>query len=408
MLRKSPKKCWSLLVTLIYLLSFLPQSYAYQAIGLSDKELENLCVGGFDFNLNAAYAFRAAIVNQNNIAAVSSLNQANININASNKALVRNQGNFALAKQVNTSVIFSKVGDIANAVINNLNLADVGNIFTKEASPALNPVLASNTTPTAEPASLNQDLLDTPALLSAVTDVVSNASSSIASANIASTSDPTPSVEPASLAQDIVTATAASLAAVDMDLNATVAAAPDTTPSSSSSENTPAALETASLQQDHLTTPETSQATNNVAPVVGTANVAQTNIAAVIAPNGNIGNVKIHNLNIANVENQGNAARSAQTNIAVVLAGGIIENSDVVNSNIANVVNVNTADAGEADDVTPTSFTQVLGNNSANQILVQNNAQAAQLNITFFKSLGNTIKNTITQQLTQNKFISIR
>jgi hypothetical protein len=329
-LKSLPKRC-SIVIVFFFLITNLSPIYAYQATVLSDKELDNLCVGGFEFNLNAAYAFRAAIVSQTNIASIVAMNNVNqTNINATNQTLIKNQGNSALASQTNISTVFAHIGNIATAAIKNMNLADVSNIAIEAGAATVTSLSASDSAlPVADPTPLE-------------------ASNSLAA-------DPTPAIE---------------------------------------------------------ITPEIPNLTDLVEPEVvineveleNSAAVAQTNIAAVMAPNGNIDDVNIANLNIAHVNNVGNAALSAQTNIAIVLAGGTIGNSDIVNSSIANVVNTNATEAGGAS-VTPVSFTQVIGNNPGNQILVQSNALAAQVNITFVKSMMKDLKDTLTKEIVQKLVI---
>lgn len=465
MLQKSLKKRISLLITFIYLFSYVPVTYAYHAVPLSDNELDNLCVGGFDFDLDAAYAFRAAFVSQNNISVVSTFNANNININATNQALVRNTGNSAVASQANISLVFSKLGNIVNTVINHLNVADVGNVYTKEgtavnsvftpASPLTTPVTSASQLPSSA-----QNLLNLTALSSTMTDVVSDVSAAIiepvtdlvSSLDPLATSNPTAetapaatedlfnagtssltineiavnasadaaaptdfvssadSSEPSPATEDLSNTQTSSLTINEIALNASadVAAPTDLVSSSDSSSNasdpTPAA-ESAPATED-LSTPSAPTTTINEVAAAATTTAAQTNIAVVMASLGNIDNVKINNFNVANVENQGSVGSAVQTNIAVMLAGGTIENSEVTNANIANVVNAEATDAG-GSSVTPVSFTQVVGQNSANQILVQSNPLASQVNITILKSLGNSIRNTITQRLIQNQVLSI-
>lgn len=99
-----------------------------QAIVLSDAELDNISAAGFDININAAYAFRAAVINQSNIATVACINgNAKININATNQAMAINQGNPTLTNQSNISAIIDKIGNIKDAIIKNFNTVSVQN-----------------------------------------------------------------------------------------------------------------------------------------------------------------------------------------------------------------------------------------------------------------------------------------
>lgn len=195
----------------------LSLSYAYQAIVLSDKELDNVYAAGFDFDITAAYAFRAAVINQvvsqTNIAAVTSFNGNinNLDINNLNLAGLNNQLNSTLTGQSNFAAIVAKGGDILNALINNTNTADVENTLC-----------AGNGSP---------------------------------------------GVGPGGNASAIVT---------------------------------------------------------------------QTNVAAVIALNGNVGGAEINNSNYAGLTNQGHSGAASQVNVAVVMAAG-----NILNTAINNAANVN-------------------------------------------------------------------
>jgi len=126
---------FSILVIISFLSSFcfLPSAHAYQATVLSDAELDAMHAGGFEFDINAAYAFRSAVISQINIAVMQAVNAgSNITINAANKALVANQGNAAVTNQLNLNAVVAREGDLLNTVINNLNAAQVSNIFTPE------------------------------------------------------------------------------------------------------------------------------------------------------------------------------------------------------------------------------------------------------------------------------------
>lgn len=325
-------------------------AYSSRVEVLSDKELDEICVGGFDFNLNAAYAFRSAVASQSNIAAVATLNSSSaVNINATNQAIIRNQGNSAVASQINISTVLAKIGDITNAIINNLNVADVSNIFTEEGGVKLEAASVSASTPVNE----------SPVNLAALDSVVTPPTDGLATATPQDTSS--------------------------VELTPPIEAPLNTTPSSPNEINFKLHEITASAS----------------------AVVAQTNIAAVVAFEGAIDNAKINNLNLANVENEGSAALAAQTNIAMVIAANDIVNTDIANANFAKVVNVNTTATGGAS-VVPLSTNIPVDGIHNNRILVINNAQASQRNIVFVKSFANNIRNRVINELNLKRVMDFR
>ncbi len=329
----------------------IPIVYAGRAEILSDEELDAVHVGGFDFDLNAAYAFRSAVVNQLNIAGVSTLdNTGSLNIAATNKALVLNEGNSAVTNQLNLNAVVAKSGDIVNAEIENLNVAQVVNnyIAKLDAAAAAEPetgVQASNLALTAIP--------------EAIDAITSDASESAISATPLS-SDSFEPQSPATPAQEQTQApeSAALVPSVTGAINAVTASA--------------------------------------------SAVAAQTNIAAMIAMDGGISNSKINNTNIACVENQGNAALAAQTNIAIAIAKYDIKESIINNLNIADVINKNTTNIGGAI-VNSVSLAGVLMNIEINNVIAENSAVASQANITFIKSLTGEIKNNIIKELNSSR-----
>ena len=306
---------------------------------LSDAELDNIYVGGFDFNINAAYAFRSAVISQFNVAAVACVNSNgsnNITINSSNSAVLMNRGDSAVTNQNNISTVVAKSGDIINSVINNFNTAHVTNVFTNENANTINSTSVETPVDTPAPG------LATPAN--------------------------------------------------DLSLNTAV--------------NKPETGEGVKAGSLPVETPVAAVKTNGVS-ASASAVVTQTNIAAFVAIEGNIGNTKINNANLANIENQGNSALAVQTNIALVIAKGTIENTEVKNSNIANVLNDNTVDNGHAT-VTSASWQGTLANFQVADIMVNNQAKVTQVDITFMTSLGDKIRNSIIREILSSQVRDIR
>ncbi|MFC1594249.1 hypothetical protein ACFL38_02875 [Candidatus Omnitrophota bacterium] len=316
------------LILLFLLVGFISSAYAAHAIILSDAELDSFCVGGFDFNLNAAYAFRSAVISQNNIAAVASVNStSNISVSGTNQATVINQGNSAVANQLNLNTVIAQSGDLVNALIDNINIAQVSNLFTgagdsSETGVAVNGLSFDAST----------DTLDT------LIDTFSNENSA------------TPATD---------------------------------------------------------TVAPTISGTVNSVQASASAVAAQTNIAAILAPNGSIINGEINNTNIASVENQGNAGLAAQTNIAIVISQNDINNAVVNNLNVANVDNVNTTDSGGAQ-VHSASLAGVTMNYSVNDVRANNGARASQANITFVKSLRGRIRRRMVRELNFSRIFNRR
>lgn len=330
------KRCLSVFLISVYVFSnLLSPASAFEAIRLSDEELDEICVGGFEFNLNAAYAFRSAVLSQTNISAVDNLGANTITINAINKGIVVNEGDSAVASQANISVVFSKVGDIIDTMIRNVNLAKVSNVFTDPGGAVVQTMVMAS----------------------------SNASSSLG--------------EPAGAA----VVPTAQIAATNP-------------PPSSLGEETPAA------QTEPVPMPSYTMKINEIKSKAS-ATVAQTNIAAVVASQGDIKNVEVENINLADVKNVGNAAVAAQTNITLVMAGGEIEDSHVKNFNKANVDNVVTTQEGGAV-VTPLSLEADFGKIFVNQVAAQNAAEIVQTNITFVKSKMNNLKNKMNKHIKSN------
>ncbi|MFH1678459.1 MAG: hypothetical protein ABH914_02435, partial [Candidatus Omnitrophota bacterium] len=103
---------------------FLSLSYAYQAIVLSDAELDSISAAGFDININAVLAMRQAMRGQNNISAVIA-KHGNINgatINNSNKVHSSSAAP-GIDQQKNVGVVVALEGNIQDAFINNINSA---------------------------------------------------------------------------------------------------------------------------------------------------------------------------------------------------------------------------------------------------------------------------------------------
>ena len=194
-------------------------SYAYQATQLSDQELDNICAGGFNIDINAARAFRSAVLSQNNITSIASIkgNVTHTSITSSNHASIANAVIPAL-DQSNISAVIAKAGDIVGAIIKNINDVD-----------------ANNTAPNA-------------------------------------------------------------------------------------SVNT------------------FSSKTSNF--------LDQNNVALAVALDGNVKNTTINNVNSATLNNAGNSSPINESNIAIVVAGGVVENTSITNSNVAKVDNVKVSSSG--------------------------------------------------------------
>lgn len=270
-------------LSLIFVFSLSISAYPKQAIILCDQELDNISAAGFDIDINAAYAFRSAVISQSNIAAIASFNGSinHTKINNSNLATVKNQGNSAVASQSNIAAIVAESGDIKDAIIKNTNIANVENNYTSEGGAQLNTASFDTTTSTVK-----------------INNVSADASSV----------------------------------------------------------------------------------------------VAQTNIAAVVALDGNIKDTKIRNFNHAVIKNNGDSALANQNNIAVMVASGSIENIQINNTNIANVKNTHTTDSDGAN-VVSLSHNGMLANFSINNIVTENSASVSQSNISAVISFVGNIKN---------------
>jgi len=113
-----------IIVTAFILLTgvFIFPAEAFQAVALTDSELDAIHAGGFDFNLSAAYAFRASVIHQINMVALTTRggNISNVALNSSNHADVVNQLG-VVSTQENVSALVAKTGDIVDAAINNSN-----------------------------------------------------------------------------------------------------------------------------------------------------------------------------------------------------------------------------------------------------------------------------------------------
>lgn len=112
----------------------------------------------------------------------------------------------------------------------------------------------------------------------------------------------------------------------------------------------------------------------------------QSNIAVMAALGGDITNSFINNRNFAALNNLGNAALAAQTNIAVVVARGNIDNVAINNLNEALVTN--TANAAGGAQVQSFNYSGLLGSLYVNNLSISYSAQAAQANIAVIVSLG--------------------
>jgi hypothetical protein len=450
---------------------FMPSVFAGQATVLTDDELDNIYVGGFEFNLNAAYAFRSAVVSQINVAAVRSMNaKGAIRISATNQALVKNQGDSAIANQLNLNAVVAQSGDLLNTVINNLNVAKVSNLFTPEETAVVDSLISdapldidipSSSTPTVgveadasfgsapveqtavslAPASTvstpSPVSVNVPASSTAAVTVPSQAAAlpvsvpvektavSLAPASTVSTPSPVSVNVPvaSTAAVTVPSPTAALPVSVPVEQKAT-SLAPVSTASAAQPVSlnepvvsTPAAAVSTLIQT--TTDPSASAPVDNASlgttatggslnKVKATASAvsAQTNIAALFAPRGRIAKARINNANMSSVENQGNAALSAQTNIAVLIAQKDIKDTIVNNLNIAEATNVNTTTAGGAE-VRSFSLAGVLMNVSISNVVAQNEAKVAQANITFMKSLRGKIKNSVVKGLNSSKAVTI-
>jgi len=356
---------------------FIAQLYstcsAFYCARLSDAELDNICVGGFDFNLNAAYAYRSAVLSQVNIAAADLVTPQATVVNSLNKGLVYNVGDSAVASQANVSVLFSQYGDIIDAIINNTNMAKVANVFQPAQEPASGAAVTAleltHTAPAIEP------------------EVVQDASLAAAVAPISQPSGPlstTPDPQPLSTSSAPAVQTAA----------ITNPQQPVSTPAQTSAAAAPNTVS--------AVVPKVSMKMNEIVSQAS-AVVAQTNVAAVVASQGNIKNVQVNNTNQADVQNEGNAALAAQTNVTVMMAGGEIENSNIVNSNTANVSNIVTTQTGGAS-VTPLALDGAFGKILINQVAIDSAAQAAQTNITLIKTQMKSAKNQLQKAFSDIKF----
>ena len=114
------------------LLNFSTPIYAEKITVLSDAELDNISAGGIDIDINAAEAFRSAVVSQSNIGAFKGFSLNNISLNNYNLSAINNTGNSAVGLQSNIAAVVAQKGDIKAATINNNNTATINNTGSLE------------------------------------------------------------------------------------------------------------------------------------------------------------------------------------------------------------------------------------------------------------------------------------
>lgn len=124
----------------------------------------------------------------------------------------------------------------------------------------------------------------------------------------------------------------------------------------------------------------------------GSALASQSNIAALIALDGNIKDTLINNHNDATLANFGNSAVAAQSNIAIIVAQGNIDNTTINNSNVANVVNTLNGSSGGAN-IQNFTYSGLWGNLNIQHISVNYSTLANQRNIAVVVSLSGNVKN---------------
>ncbi len=121
------KKIFPITLILILVIGFSSLSYAYQAIALSDAELDNVSAAGFDIDISAVLALREALMSgQKNITSVVAQN-GNINgiiLNNSN-TLTAPSAETGISEQNNVAVVAALDGSIENTSVNNANTANL-------------------------------------------------------------------------------------------------------------------------------------------------------------------------------------------------------------------------------------------------------------------------------------------
>jgi hypothetical protein len=271
------KKAVILITCFAFLVNFPQLAYCKKAIRLSDAQLDNISAAGFDINIDAIYAFRAAVINQSNIGSIVSLNSdAKLSINASNQALVSNNYGQTITNQKNLSAIVAKVGNITDAVIQNINA-----LFVKNEPAAATEAVQREAAQT--------EALQTAELQTAAVQTEAPVETPAATQAVESLATPV-SVEVSAPAADAV-ATDASTLTNQINIAAVVA------------------LE-GSVDKADIDNLNSANLSNAVAIPI------QTNIAIVIAKadiENIIENVKINNVNITSVDNNiGNAISAGQ------------------------------------------------------------------------------------------------
>ena len=289
-----------MLVFILFLLvSFgsLPLVYSLSnhATILTDEELDNIYAGGFDFDLAAAYAFRAAVVRQRNIAAINGINGniKNPQINNVNSARVINVdgsgGSWGGSSQANVSAVVAQSGDIVGANVSS------GNVLQ---------TVAYNS-----PIAVSVDV---------------------------SPGNVTPQVD-----------------VIPVDVTAVDVTPIDVTPL----DVTPVDVTPAEVTQVDLV------------PAV------QTNVAALVALEGDIKQSTINNFNVANIKDETNCTVAVENNIAVVVAGGSIESTGIKNTSIASVNDVPLSNATTVE-------IPFLSNGKLTKFKFRKNSSARQRNLT--------------------------
>lgn len=129
---KIMKSAFTAFIIIYFLFLSLGYSYAYRAQELSDMELDSISAEGFDINIDAALAFRQAlVVNQINIAAIQGATNNAANINNYNAANINSTSDGAFVNQENMAAVVATQGDITAARINNENHATIDSIASQ-------------------------------------------------------------------------------------------------------------------------------------------------------------------------------------------------------------------------------------------------------------------------------------
>lgn len=96
---------------------------------MSDSELDSVCAGGLDINVDAVLSLRqSAAISQCNVAATSGFSNAGTNISNMNSATIISTIGSVSVNQKNMAYVVATEGDVTSASIDNLNYAYVNSV----------------------------------------------------------------------------------------------------------------------------------------------------------------------------------------------------------------------------------------------------------------------------------------